>query len=197
MRFHEFAQLLHPLIGGGSSTYVFVRTLFDAIITEDGRAALEEVGEESYKAYYNGNTGISRFAKKINAYVEPAEFEAYCNELSDAAVAAICERFRVYLPEINPYNAAELLANLFRDIINEAAFAKRKNNPNGKDRGVVADDVQNDDALQPEVELFDAEPALNASGDTKITVIQHQINVVQNGENNFNLTNNGTMSFSF
>lgn len=32
--------------------------------------------------------------------------------------------------------------------------------------------------------------------DKKITVIQHQTNVVQNGENNFNLTNNGTMNFN-
>lgn len=31
----------------------------------------------------------------------------------------------------------------------------------------------------------------------KITVIQHQTNVVQNGENNINLTNNGTMNFNF
>ncbi len=32
--------------------------------------------------------------------------------------------------------------------------------------------------------------------DKKITVIQHQTNVVQNGENNFNLTNNGTLNFN-
>lgn len=33
--------------------------------------------------------------------------------------------------------------------------------------------------------------------ESKNTIIQHQTNVVQNGENNFNLTNNGTMNFNF
>ena len=32
--------------------------------------------------------------------------------------------------------------------------------------------------------------------DKKITVIRHQTNVVQNGENNINLTNNGTINFN-
>lgn len=64
MKFNEFAQLLHPIIGGASSTHAFAKTLFDAILTDDGRDILEEVKEETYKAYYNGNTGISRIAKK-------------------------------------------------------------------------------------------------------------------------------------
>lgn len=34
-------------------------------------------------------------------------------------------------------------------------------------------------------------------GEAKITVVQHQTNVIQNGENNFNLTNNGVMNFDF
>ena len=41
----------------------------------------------------------------------------------------------------------------------------------------------------------DETPSGAASEDKKITVIQQQINVIQNGENNFNLTNNGTMNF--
>lgn len=36
-----------------------------------------------------------------------------------------------------------------------------------------------------------------AEEDKKITVIQHQTNVIQNGENNVNLTNNGTINFNF
>ena len=39
--------------------------------------------------------------------------------------------------------------------------------------------------------------ALNLPKDKKITVVQQQINVIQNGEKNFNLTNNGTMNFNF
>ena len=48
--------------------------------------------------------------------------------------------------------------------------------------------------------MDDCEPSGAAEEDTegkKITIIQHQTNVVQNGENNFNLTNNGTINFMF
>lgn len=184
MEFQEFAQLLHPVIGGGSSTHSFVRTLFDAIVTDEGRAVLEEVSESTYKAYYNGTTGISRFAKKINTFVEPAEFEAFCNDLPDAAVDTLCDQFRQYLPDINPYNAAEKLSILFQSIIHDAATTKRKST---KKKTVEQDDV----------EIMDAVPHAGTPEDKKITVIQHQTNVVQNGENNFNLTNNGTMNFNF
>ena len=33
--------------------------------------------------------------------------------------------------------------------------------------------------------------------DKKITVIQQQTNVIQNGDHNVNLTNNGTINFHF
>lgn len=42
--------------------------------------------------------------------------------------------------------------------------------------------------------MDDAEPS-GTTEDKKTTVIQQQTNVIQNGENNFNLTNNGTMNF--
>lgn len=126
MEFKEFAQLMHPIIGGASSTHAFVKTLFDAIITEDGRSVLEEVKEDTYKAYFNGNTGISRIAKKINPFIEPEEFVEYCNQFPDATTDSLCDSFRPYLPEINPHNAGELLAELFKEIIKSAASTKRR-----------------------------------------------------------------------
>ena len=42
--------------------------------------------------------------------------------------------------------------------------------------------------------MDDEEPSGTTEG-KKTTVIQQQTNVIQNGENNFNLTNNGTMNF--
>lgn len=71
MEFFEFAQILRPIIGGSDNTSVFVCTLFDAIITDDGRDILEEVKPCTYKTYFNGNTGISRIAQKISPYIEP------------------------------------------------------------------------------------------------------------------------------
>lgn len=221
MKFYEFAQLMHPVIGGASSTHAFVKTLFDAIIIEDGREVLEEVGEDTYKSYYNGNTGISRIAKKLGPYLEPEEFVAFCNEFQDSARDTLCDKFRVFLPEITAHNASELLANLFRDIITEAASTKRKNTSKSAKRKAeeqrqrIADATgatvvegftslaaelvgEEKKAEQPEAEVVDDDtPSGAAEGDKKITIIQNQTNVVQNGENNFNLTNNGTLNFNF
>ena len=126
MEFTEFAQLLHPIIGGASSTHAFVKTLFDAIVTDDGRSVLEEVKEDTYKAYFNGNTGISRIAKKISPYIEPEEFVEFCDQFQDATTDSLCDSFRPHLPEINSHNAGELLASLFQEIIKNAASVKRK-----------------------------------------------------------------------
>ena len=126
MKFKDFAQLLHPIIGGASSTYAFVRTLFDTITTEEGQSVLNEIKVETYKAYFNGNTGITRIAKKINPFIEPEEFVEYCNQFSDATSISLCDSFRPYLPDITPYNAGELLAELFIQIIKEAASFRRK-----------------------------------------------------------------------
>ena len=46
-----------------------------------------------------------------------------------------------------------------------------------------------------ESEVVDGDK-LSDAVDNKTTIIQQQTNVVQNGENNFNLTNNGTMNFN-
>ena len=61
---------------------------------------------------------------------------------------------------------------------------------------VSADEIKEPKHIEAEV-ADDEVPSGAAKEDKKITVIQHQTNVVQNGENNFNLTNNGTMNFNF
>ena len=40
-------------------------------------------------------------------------------------------------------------------------------------------------------------PSGAAGEDKKTTVIQQQTNVIQNGDHNVNLTNNGTINFHF
>lgn len=223
MKFHEFAQLLHPIIGGASSTHAFVRTLFDAIIIDEGRDVLEEVSEDTYKAYYNGNTGISRIAKKLNPYLEAEEFITFLDEFQDSTRDTLCDKFHDYLQEANSYNIAELLADLFKDIITEAASTKRKcTTKSAKKRAaerrqkiadatgavVVEDFVSLLEGLVNENASFDEEHIDKEKVDDETsatpdkdgessTVIQHQTNVIQNGENNSNLTNNGTLNFNF
>lgn len=190
MRFTEFVNLLHPVIGAGNSTHAFTKSIFDSIVTEEGQNVLDELSESTYKAYFNGNTEITKLAQKISAYIEPEEFISYIGQFSDAAVQSLCDSFQEYLPGIDPYNAGEKLAELFASIIKEAASTKKKGTPRGANQA---------ETIEAEV-VDDEEPSGAAKEDKekkKITVIQHQTNVVQNGENNFNLENNGTMNFNF
>jgi hypothetical protein len=131
MRFTEFVNLLHPIIGAGNSTHAFAKTLFDSIVTEEGQDVLDELSESTYKAYFNGNTEITKLAKKISAYIEPEEFVDYIGQFSDAAVQSLCDSFQEYLADINLHNAGEKLAGLFSLIIKEAASTKKKGTPKG------------------------------------------------------------------
>lgn len=186
MEFSDFVQMLFPIIGAGSNTHAFAKSIFEAIITDEGVAALDERSSDTYKAYFNGNTKITKLALSISAYIEPEDFIGYINQFSDAAVQSLCDSFCPYLPEITPHNAGEQLAELFAMIIKEAASTKKKSTQKG------ASDTE---TIEAEV-VDDNEPSGVANENKKITVIQHQTNVVQNGENNFNLTNNGTMNFN-
>ena len=96
MEFKEFVQILHPIIGGSSSQGAFAKTLFDAIVTEDGQSAVDELTEVTYRSYFNGSTGISRIAKKISPYIETENFVAYVHEFSDETVLRLCDSFREY-----------------------------------------------------------------------------------------------------
>lgn len=186
MEFTDFMQILHPIIGGSSSQGAFVKTLFDVIVTEDGQSALDEQSEVTYRSYFNGKTGISRIAKKISPYIETENFVTYIHDFSDETVSSLCDSFREYLPEINNFNAGRQLADLFLSILKTAAGTKRKS------------PASSENAEPIEAEVVDGEePSGAADEDKKITVIQQQINVIQNGEKNFNLTNNGTMNFNF
>lgn len=46
-------------------------------------------------------------------------------------------------------------------------------------------------------ETHDEKTEQNAQGESKTTIIHQQTNVIQNGENNMNMTNNGTINFNF
>lgn len=59
----------------------------------------------------------------------------------------------------------------------------------------VPEDNESASTEHIEAEVVDGGKSSGAA-ESKTTIIQQQTNVVQNGENNFNLTNNGTMNFN-
>ena len=157
MRFTEFVNLMHPVIGAGNSTHAFAKALFDSIVTEEGQDVLDELSESTYKAYFNGNTEITKLAKKISAYIEPEEFVDYIGQFSDPAVQSLCDSFQEYLADINLHNAGEKLAGLFSLIIKEAASTKKKGTPRGTpEESPSANPEMNDTVLRSGKAVADA-----------------------------------------
>ena len=99
-----------------------------------------------------------------------------------ATVAAVSK-------ECTPDNAQE---NLVRGIsAMAAAFEAQKHDLAEKIRNSVGKEEADSGTDMPEP---DVEPAHQES---RTTIIQQQTNVIQNGDNNVNVTNNGTMNFNF
>lgn len=63
MDFLEFVSITRPIIGGKGGVHIYVRTLFDAILTENGKEILDGYSTSSYKAYANGKTSITDISK--------------------------------------------------------------------------------------------------------------------------------------
>lgn len=125
MEFKEFAHRLFNVIGAGNNTKRFTRTLFEAILDEENSEIIDG-SPETFKAYYNGNTKISKLSQKILIYIRPECFVDYLNEFSDDVIDALCDNFRDVYPDINKENAAVKLSGLFADIIKKAAETKRE-----------------------------------------------------------------------
>lgn len=126
MQFKDFIQKLSSVIRAGGSTDKFTRSIFEAIVTEEGQPILDEYKKSSYKGFYNGSTSIRKISQKINAYIDPMEFADYINQFPDAVAGNLSNVFSADIPDISPYNAAEKLAELFVEIITEAAGLQNK-----------------------------------------------------------------------
>ena len=126
MEFTEFVNLLKPIIGGAENTHSFVKTLFDVVVTEEGKPFLEDVKAPTYKAYFNGKTKITKMAQRISPYLEPEEFVIYLDAFSDATAQQIIDTFSPYIDGLNASNMPEKMAYFFCDIICTAATTEKK-----------------------------------------------------------------------
>ena len=100
MAFKDFANSLKPIIGGSSNTVDFTRNLFVIMIGENNSTIIEDLSDESYKAYYNGRTTINNIAKKISPYVDPENFVAYLDQFGDSVSQRICDTFSSKINDI-------------------------------------------------------------------------------------------------
>ena len=125
MLFKDFASKLNPFLAKGESTAAFTRTLFETIISEKNYDLLDGRSEDTFKAYYNGQTQITKLAKEIAPDIDAEEFVEYINDQSDKTRNELSKVFSDVLPGINTQNTGKMLANLFVQIIIEAAGKTR------------------------------------------------------------------------
>lgn len=127
MSFTEFMRILKSIIGGSYSTHSFTRTVFETIIEEQHLSLAEDVSDNTYKAYYNGNTNVKEFAKRIFIHIEPEQLAAYLDQFPDEIMNTLTDAFAPYIGEITPHNAPEKIAYYFKGILAEAAGVQIKN----------------------------------------------------------------------
>lgn len=186
MTFSSFAKRLYPIVGEGCNTGAFTKSLLASITTEQAEEILNSYTGSTYKSYFNDTNSLRQFAKKIAMYVEPEAFVSYINHLpTDAVLYALCNSFSDIFPGADTQDIGEKLASLFADILREEAAKTRKSSQKKFSERIY------EDADDGKTTILDAEP------DDKTTAIHQQPNVVQNGTNNLNLTNNGTIILNF
>ena len=135
MDFVEFVTITRPILGGKGGVHIYVKTLFDAILTENGKEILDGYSKESYKAYASGKTSIRDISKAMVQYVDPVEFSSFIFNTEESTQIALCEQFTEFLPNININNVGDEIAELFANIIRTAAQTKRKKPASKKDTG--------------------------------------------------------------
>ena len=129
MYFSDFAQKLKEIIGGENRAGDFVKELFVNITTfsdDDEKNIVEKTAPPTYRAYYNGERAITRFAGKIRKNIEPAYFVQYIEGQDPEQVHDIYEVFSPFVPGMTEYNVGQAMADLFKTIIVAACTKKKK-----------------------------------------------------------------------
>ena len=129
MEFIDFVKRLRPIIGGGFSTQGFTRKLFEEIITAEGIREIEEISDNTFKSYFNGNTKITRLSRRISQYIEPEQFISFLDDFPEATTQRLCDVFVDVIIDITLHNASEKIAYFFEDILISSATQITKSTP--------------------------------------------------------------------
>ncbi|GAA0123010.1 hypothetical protein UT300018_23270 [Clostridium faecium] len=127
MKFSDFANILYSILADGKKTDEFTQELFLNIVdySYDEDNIVENSALSTFKSYFNGTRSISQIAKKINTHIEPEIFVKYINEFPEGAISNLCNALIAYIPDINLYNTAEVCADMFKQILVDAANIKK------------------------------------------------------------------------
>lgn len=113
MEFKVFAKKLKNVIGGKSNTKIFTKTLFETMMNESGPELLKGTSQDTFKAYFNGNTSISRVAALVLANLnEDDDFSTYLEDFGETTAQLLADEFKDDIPDINAVNASRGLCSL-------------------------------------------------------------------------------------
>ena len=134
MEFKIFAKKLKNVIGGKSNTKIFTKTIFEAMMNDSGPELLADTSLDTFKAYFNGNTSISKVAALILANLsDDDEFPSYLEGFGDTTAQLLADEFKDDIPDINSLNASLKITVLFLEILREAS-GKEKSTPKSADK---------------------------------------------------------------
>ena len=154
MEFKVFAKKLKNVIGGKSNTKIFTKTLFETMMNESGPELLKGTSPDTFKAYFNGNTSISRVAALVLANLnEDDEFSSYLEGFGETTAQLLADEFKDDIPDINAVNASAKITDLFLDILREAT-GKKKSTPKSADK--TSDDILEEKILASGQAIADA-----------------------------------------
>lgn len=134
MEFKVFAKKLKNVIGGKSNTKIFTKTIFEAMMNESGPELLAGTSPDTFKAYFNGNTSISKVAALILANLsDDDEFPSYLEGFGETTAQLLADEFKDEIPDINSVNASLKITDLFLEILRETS-GKEKSTPKSADK---------------------------------------------------------------
>lgn len=134
MEFKVFAKKLKNVIGGKSNTKIFTKTIFEAMMNESGPELLAGTSPDTFKAYFNGNTSISKVAALILANLsDDDEFPSYLEGFGETTAQLLADEFKDEIPDINSVNASLKITDLFLEILREGS-GKEKSTPKSADK---------------------------------------------------------------
>lgn len=103
-------------------------------MNESGPKLLADTSLDTFKAYFNGNTSISKVAALILANLsDDDEFTSYLEGFGETTAQLLADEFKNDIPDINSVNASLKITDLFLDILRESS-GKEKSTPKSADK---------------------------------------------------------------
>lgn len=142
MEFKVFAKKLKDVIGGASNTKIFTKTIFETMMNESGPELLKSTSPDTFKAYFNGNTSISKIAALVLANLsDEYEFPSYLEGFGDTTAQLLADEFVDDIPNISAANASTKITELFLEILKEAS-GKKKSTPKSAENYNIDDSIE-------------------------------------------------------